>query len=206
MCPMQPDDETRVQQLLRYVDHPPPQIDAEMVAARAREGGRGWGRWAAAVLVALGLAGAAYAMPGSPVREWVKHVAEWIGGRSQAAPLAPTPGPAPGTAGIAVTPGADFVILFTARQAEGVARVSVTDGAEVVVRAMAGSATFTSEVDRLVVDNTGSSASFEILVPRSAPRVGIWVNGKRILLKNGPVVTTEEPADASGLYLLPLTP
>ncbi|MGH7672815.1 MAG: zf-HC2 domain-containing protein, partial [Gemmatimonadales bacterium] len=57
-------EETEVYALLRHVDDPPPPVDARAVVARARARGLGRLRWAAGVLLALGLAGAAYAAPG----------------------------------------------------------------------------------------------------------------------------------------------
>ncbi len=201
-------EEDEVYALLRQVDHPPPPVDADAVAARARAHDFGWGRWAAGILVALGLASAAYAAPGSPLPAWVEAFREWIGGRPDPSPSAPAPvrAPEPRVAGIAVAPGQKLLILFTSPQAEGQAQVSLTDGAEVVVRAPIGAAIFSSDVDRLVIDNQGSAAIFEIEVPRAAPRVEIRVGADRIFLKEGRRVTTEKSTKARGLYLLPLMP
>ncbi len=201
-------EEDEVFALLRHVDHPPPRVDAQALAVRARARDFGWGRWAAGLLLALGLAGAAYAAPGSPLRAWLQAVVEWMGGRPDRSRLAPAPAQARDSsiAGVAVTPGRDFLILFTSPQAGGQAQVSLTDGAEIVVRAPIGAATFTSDVDRLVIDNGGSSATFEIQIPRAAPRVEIQVAGDRILLKVGSRVMTEQSTEREGQYLLPLTP
>lgn len=184
-------EEEEVYALLRHVDHPAPGIDARAVVARGTHA-VGWVRWAASVLLALGVAAAAYAAPGSPLPAWVKAVAGWIGSRPRARP------PDRGAAGIAVAPGRNLVIHFTSFQAAGQAKVTLTDDAEVLVRAPSGAATFTSDVDRLVIDNRGSSASFEIHIPRTATRVEIWVNHARLFLKDGPHVT--------GPSLVPLTP
>ncbi len=203
-------EENQVYALLRHVDHPPPRVDARAVIARARAPDLGWGRWAAGILLALGFAGAAYAAPGSPLPAWVEAVVEWMGGRPDRSPVAPAPPQTPlldpGVAGIAVAPGRELVILFTSPQAEGSAHVSLTDGAEVVVRAPINAATFTSDVDRLVIDNQGSAATFEIQIPRGAPRVEIRVGGDRIFLKEGPRVATAKSADTRGPYLLRLAP
>jgi len=197
-------DETEVFGLLRELDHPTPQIDAETVAARARGRGHGRGvsamRWAAGIVLVLGLAGAAYAAPGSPLPTWVETVVEWASGRPDRAPA-----PSPGVAGIAVAPGPRLVIVFTAPQATGQAQVSLTDGADVVVRVLSGAATFTTDVDRLVIDNQGS-ATFEIQIPRTAPRVEIRVGGQRVFLKERSRVTTDTVTDMGGPYVLPLVP
>ena len=205
-------EEGDVDALLRHLDHPPPAIEAGAVAARAGVREFGWGRWAAGILLTLGLAGAAYAAPGSPLPAWVTAVAEWMGGGSARPPSAPAPSPAPlpppspGFAGIAVAPGRALLIHFTSPQAKGWAQVSLTDGGEVVVRALNGAATYTSDDDRLVIDNRGSAASFEIEVPRVAPWVEIRVDRVRVFLKDGPRVTTRQAPDTLGRYLLPLVP
>ncbi len=194
--------------LLRELDDPVPRMSAETIAARARA--RGWDRVrvAAGFAIALGLAGAAYAVPGSPLRAWVTAATQQISDRRAPSPPPPTPQQAPeaGIAGIAVVPGPDLLILFTSRQVAGQARVSMTDDVEVAVHAPNGAATFTSGVDRLVIDNRGSSATFEIRIPRTAPRVEIQVEGRRLFLKQGPRLITEASADPSGGYLLPLAP
>jgi hypothetical protein len=198
-------DEGEILGLLRQVDHPLPAVDAEALAARARGIGLVWGRWAAGILLVLGTAGAAYAVPGSPVRGWVRSAAAWIAGEDRAPP-APKQANAPSRgAGIAAAPGRNYVIAFQALESGGQARVSLTDGAEVIVRAPSGAARFTSAVDRLLIDNRGSGTTFEIEIPRTAPRVEIGVAGKRIFLKQGEHVTAGAPPGAEGEYLLRLS-
>lgn len=183
-------DEQEVHALLRALDHPVPRLDPESVAARARAHGfvPPRVRWAAGILLALGLAGVAYAAPGSPLRRWAQAVAERLGGSSRRPPVAPTALIPDSGAGIAVVAGPELVILFTAPQPAGQAQVSLTDGAEVVVRAPIGAATFTFDVGRLVIDNRGSSATFTIQIPHAAPLVEIRVAGQRVFLKEGPHV------------------
>jgi len=200
-------EEGEVFALLRHLDHPAPQIDAESIATQAGAHGVAWGRWAAGILLAIGLAGGAYALPGSPIPRWVESVAAWIGGRPSQTSLVPAPTPAPesSVAGIAVDPGPTLLIVFTAPDAEGHARVSLTDGSKVVVRGPSGAATFTSDAGRLAIENQGSSATFEIQIPRAAPRVEIQVGGTRIFLKEGPGITTEQTMEAGDVYLLRLS-
>lgn len=195
-------EEGEVYALLRQVDHPPPRMDAAGIAARARS--FRVGRLAAGILLAVGLAGAAYATPGSPLPGWIDSLAEWIGGGPSPRASAPVQGPEPAGAGIAVAPGRNLLILFRFPQTEGQVQVTLTERTEVVVRAPIGAATFTTDVDRLVIDNHGSAATFEILIPRAAPRVEIQVGGDRIFLKEGPRVTTPESLDSRGPYVLPL--
>lgn len=201
-------EEQAVHVLLRHFDHPPPLIDAQAVAARAAARGGGgvrWIRWAAAVLLTLGLASAAYAAPGSPVPAWVKTIVGWVARDSAQAPDSAAAAGEKAAAGIAVVPGRELVILFTSSQAEGQAQVSLTESAAVVVRAVTGTATFTSDADRLVIDNrAGPPAAFEIEIPRAARLVEIRVEGSRIFLKQGSRVTTAGSANPRGVFLLPL--
>ena len=200
--------EGAVDSLLRKLDHAPPRVDAEVIAARARAALFAWRKWAAGILLTFGLATTAYAVPGSPLPGWWKAIIEQIGDGPDRSPQAPARAPSgePGLSGIAVAPGREFIIVFTSLQPQSRATVLLSDGAEVVVRVSNGAATFTSELDRLIIGNTGSTGTFEIRIPRAAPRVEIRVGALPIFLKEGPRVTTEQPPEASGSYLLPLTP
>lgn len=206
-------EEDRVDALLRELDHPAPPVRAQSIAARAgaRPTSRvptwdhGLLRWAAGFLLAVGFVGAAYAMPGSPLKVWVRGIAGWIAERRAPSPHVPEPTSEPGAAGVAIAPGRNLIVLFTTPRVEGRVRVSLGDGSEVVVRSPIGAATYTSDAERLVIDNRGPASSFEIEIPRAAPRVEIQVAGDRILLKDGPAITTPRSADATGSYLLSLT-
>ncbi len=202
-------EEREMQSLLRSLDHPPPRVSAEAVMAKTVPRDFGRFRWAAGILVSLGIAGAAYTAPGSPFPAWIDRAAHWIQGRPDPAPIAPAPPPSPDpipdVAGIAVVPGRELVILFASRQVEGRARVSLTDGSEVVVRAPIGAATFTSDARRLVIENQGPAA-FDIQIPRNAQRVEIRVDGVLAFLKEGARVTTSASTDPRGPWFLPLGP
>jgi hypothetical protein len=189
-------DQKEVHRLLARVDSPPPEVTAHQIAARARGSDPAWGKWAAGILLAAALAGGAYAMPGSPLREWAREAREWIGGTEPPPrPLAP---PMPVMAGLAVPAGDRLFILFGRSQPRSRVRVSIGDWTEVRVRGPSGGATFGSEADTLRVDNRDSTGTFEVEIPRQAPRVEIRVMDRRIFLKDGARI---EPASD----LLPLT-
>lgn len=199
-------DEEELNALLRHVDHPPPPVEAEALVARARGHGLGTGRRAAGILLALGAAGAAYAAPGSPLPGWVAGIVDWVAGPPErTASPPPAPVAEPGAAGIAVAAGQRFVILFSAHQTDGLASVTLTGESALVVRAPNGAAAFTSDVDQLVIENEGSSADFQIHIPRDAPWVEIRVAGRRVFWKHGSQIVTEGRVDAQGRHLLPLT-
>jgi hypothetical protein len=199
-------DEGEIFSLLRQVDHPVPAVQVEALAARARGVGLVWGRWAAGLLLVLGAAGAAYAMPGSPIRQWIRSAAAWISRDDRVSP-APRQAETPHgrAAGIAAVPGRNYLIAFQSPDLGGQARVSLTDGGEVTVRAPSGAARFTSAADRLLIDNHSSGATFEIEIPRAAPRVEIRVAGIRVFLKEGSRVLAEGLAENGNHYLLPLS-
>lgn len=199
-------EEAEVEALLQHLDHPPPRVDARMIARRARQERHTWGRWAAGIALALGVAGVSYAFPGSPFPEWIRGVADRFASASPRSPSSPPPGEPNDSSvgGIAVDPGRQLLIFFTVAQPDAQARISLTDRADVVVRAPTASATYTSDIDRLVIANAHSRGTFEIEIPRSASRVEIRVAGGRIFLKDGPRVTAATPPDSSGQYVLPL--
>jgi hypothetical protein len=222
---MYPDDEPTdvVQALLRTLDHPVPKVTAEAIAARARAPGRvtpAW-RWAAAILLTVGVAGAAFALPGSPFRRWASTLGAVVTGRghpdagadSASAPQAPSPDH--GRAGIAVPPGRALLIVIDRPAPAALALVSLVDGAEVIVRAPAGSATFTTDAGRLVVEGRGaappgsapSTDTFAIDIPRESRRVEIRAGPARVFLKERDRITSARPArpaGAGGPWLLPL--
>src|SRR5258705_1707438 len=186
-------EENEVDALLRAVAVPPPAIRVEALGLRAELSGAevrtrrpAWRRRAAGFLLAAGIAGAAYAVPGSPVRGWVHAITQKLGGRPESSSPggAHAPGrPTTGVSGIAVLPGQRLVILFTRPQAEGVARVSLIDGTEVQVQAPAGAASFTTKAEYILIGVRDASAAFEIRIPRSAPSVEIRVGDDRVFLK-----------------------
>ena len=178
-------EEDEVDALLRHVDHPAAPVTARTLIIRARSRDWIWMKRAAVMLLMVSVAGVAWAAPRSPLRALVGGVIQWIGGgRNSSAPRAPT-AESPAVAGIAIAPGSRLLIVFGSVQAGSAANVSLTDGPDVVVRAPVGAAAFTSNDDRLVIENNGSPATFEIQIPRTAMRVEIRVDGKRVYLKDG---------------------
>ena len=194
------------ERLLRHLDHDPPRITADDIAARARAAGmRARLRWAAGFVLVAAVAGTAYAAPGSPLRGWLSMLAERF--RVEAVPNADSAlVPNPSTAGVAIVPGAALVIEFTHQQQSGLARVTLTNGAQVEVRAPSGAATFSSDPERLVIDNQGSAADFAIVLPRGANRVEIRVGGFPVLLKARDRVTLTRGTAEPAAWVVPLTP
>jgi hypothetical protein len=197
------DEEAEILQLLGALDHPVPRSDAaSFMPTRSAWGS--WGRRAAIFAAAVALAGAAYAIPGSPLRTWVKQVAERIAGAESPDDKAATN--APVTSGIAVPVQERFEIDFVAEQATGAVALSLTDGPNIVVRAIGGTAAFTADAERLTIDNRTSAADYEIEIPRAASWVEIHVGARQVVVKDGARFAEGLAPDPSGRPRLSLAP
>jgi hypothetical protein len=199
-------EERRIFGLLREVDHPPAKVDPRTVFPAVTPTRRAWQRWAAGLLLVVLAGGAAYAAPGSPLPGMLDRL---IGRTPRVLPQATTGTPedsiAPPGAGIALPPASHMAIRFLADRGEAVATLSLTDGEEVTVRAVQGTATFSSEEDRLTVRSTGP-VRFEILVPRSARSLDVLVRDTPVLRKRAADIITDAPGDPNSGYSLLLTP
>src|SRR5262245_42484554 len=179
-------EDVELERILSALDHPAPRLSAEALMTRARaERARGY-RWAAGLLLALGVAGAAYAVPGSPLRRWISS--RFVSPR----PLPPVSQPQPpvAPAGIAVDPGRRLQIVFqdSAPRPDSIT-LSFSEDSEVAVRTTSGSASFRSGFERLESDTHGLGSRFEIRIPRLAPLVEILAADRRVFLKQGSRVT-----------------
>lgn len=200
-------DEREVFDLIGAVDHPVPAVTVGQVLKRAGARRRTWHRWAAAAVLVLALGGAAYALPGSPLRRWVDAAMERVAGGGTGGivpdPVPVDPPPEDG-AGIAVAPGAGLLIEFAGPEVGGSARIVLSDASEVIIRAPTGAATFRSEAARVAVHRSGTRARFDIEIPRSAPRVEVQLGTRRIFLKDGTRTTADVPQGPDGAWLVML--
>jgi hypothetical protein len=204
-------DEGEIFDLLRAVDIEPPGLDAEALASLARVRRRrppqSRYRWAAGIVLVGLLGGVAYALPGSPLKAWL--TAMLSSRREVSLPpdsTAGTPETPVAVSGIAVDPGGMLVIVFEASPPGARVRVTITDDAQVMVQAPIGQARFTSEMDRLLIAVDGESTEVEIRIPRSAPRVEILVDTRRLLAKTGMAIVAALSPERDSSYLLPLSP
>jgi anti-sigma factor RsiW len=189
-------DEAEVRRLLRAADHEAPGLDAAQVAALARVPADRQGRWAAVLAATLVVAGAAYAAPGSPLREWIGEAWAGLGGRGSGPEGTSAVPHDSATSGVAVSPGASLVVVFATPA--GQAQVTIWDGDELVVRAPTGAATFASDEGRLLINSSAPDATFDLMIPRTAPLVEVRA-GERLLLKASlGVLQPPREGDASG--------
>src|SRR5262245_17586625 len=199
------EDIREIAALLETLDGPSPRLDLAAIIAKADQTPRIQGRFttlrrAAALLLVVGLAGAVYALPGSPVRRWVHDVART---------MTPKPRPAteqPQEAGISILPEERLVVLFKldAAQGNGLASLSLTDGTEVRVHAPPGAATYSCVPGRIEIEVRDLSSPFVVQVPRSAPWVEIRADETSLFLKESSRVTTSSPAGPGDHYILQL--
>ena len=202
-------EETSVHELLRDVDTPVPDVFADAIARQAaavapvvRSQLAAWLRRAAAVAIVVGIAGAAYAIPGSPVRGWIHDITEKVAGRPETPAPAPRPGRT-GVSGVAVAPGDRLTILFEPGAKGAELRIDLTDDTDAHVHGPAGAAAYTSSAGYLLVRGLDSTAVFQVMIPRSAPWVEIRAQDERVFLKEGPRVTTQG-SRMGDHYVLPL--
>ncbi|MGQ0703618.1 MAG: hypothetical protein ACT4PM_10850 [Gemmatimonadales bacterium] len=199
-------EEARIFALLEQADHPRPEISAASVAARPRSEAFRLrvARWAAVLLIGLGLAGAAYAIPGSPLRRWIGGLTRWISAGAPARRQPELPAPeALVTAGIGIAPGPRLIIRFASR-APGTLSVWATDGPEVAVRARGGTPAFTTEAQQLIIENRGVAADYDIEIPRRAPWVEIRTGARRLLLKQDDRIESDRVCHKPAASAVPL--
>ena len=185
--------------LLEQLDHAPPVVDAATIRATSRRSSTPWLKRAAIIVLSAGLAAGAYALPGSPLPRALDRLADWLS-RTGSTEQPPAPEAVPRTSGISVDPGASMAILFMNAQSSGEARVTITDRGSITVRALGGPVSFSSDVDRLIVENQESTADYEIEIPRAAPRVEIGINGRAVFLKEGARIVTDAQRNENGDY------
>jgi hypothetical protein len=196
-------DEAWIMEQLRRLDHRQPSPPSRINSGARRP--VGWSRpqrLAAGLALTVAAAGAAYAMPGSPLPRAVHHVVSLFQGAFHSAP-AVSPAATASQSGIAVAPGNHFVIVFSGAVPAGSATLSLTPGDEVLVRSLEG-ANFHSDVDRLLVESKTLGAKFEVEIPRSAPSVEIRVGGRLVFRKESSRIVTSALLSKDGSYRLML--
>jgi hypothetical protein len=162
-------------------------------------------RRAATILVVVGGASLAWAL--TPVRELARRVlapsAESV---VSTPPAAPTPTPERGepSSGIAVVPGARFAIDFESVQAAGSVRIRLSDRVDISIEAHGERIALESREGSVVVRNRGSSANYDVEIPRAAAEVEVRAAGRRIWLKRAAEIQTPGALGAGGWYAIDL--
>jgi hypothetical protein len=174
-------EEAAIFDLLGHVDHAAPKVNAARFIGPGRTPSPAWARRAAGIVIVAALAGAAYAIPGSPLPGLVKKTRR---ARERTRSARGRRCGQTGTTGdlrIAVPAGDGFIIQFATTQDSSYAIVSFTPDAMVRVRAIGGTAVFTTDTGRLDIDNRGSTAHYEIEIPAQLPGAGVKIQIDNIL-------------------------
>lgn len=195
-------EDQEIERLFSLVDHPLPEISVEGVIYRAHRRGRRTYIAAAAGIVLFVLAAAASAMPGSPLRSWLVGLV----GEGRETPAQGGQGPATGApGGISVIPTGEFELVFEAVQEVGVLRITLTDQSELAVRAIGEGPSYSLAPEHVRVENAGSTADYEITLPRSAGHVRIRVADAVVLVSRDGSIATEAVQDDAGRYIMSFT-
>jgi len=158
-----------------------------------------WMRMAAAIVVGLAFAGAAYAAPGSPLPALLRRVIEGGGGERA---VMPTSSPF----GIAVSPRGELTISIDAiGGAEITVRLDDATG-EVSVRSTSEQIVFESDPGHLSVVSPEAGTRIEIVVPTAALLVRIVSAGEPLWVKRDDGVTSTFPLDTAGTYRMLIEP
>lgn len=204
-------DTSSISALLSAVDHPVPPLAIDSVIARGhRKAHRGV--LAAGAIFAV-VSTAAAAIPGSPVRRYARHV---LATRDATHAVAVQASDAPGTSsqatssnvqatrGVAFVPGADVDIRFRTTQSTGVLHVRVADVRTLRLSHDSSVAAYALTSAGITVDNAGSSADFDLVIPQSVTRARVRIGTRTVLAKDGAKVTSAGARDASGRYAISL--
>jgi hypothetical protein len=84
--------------------------------------------------------------------------------------------------------------------------VTLSDTSIVAVRVLDGGASFSSGLDRLTVETTNPRASFQIVIPRTAPLVEIRAGGRAVFRKQGARITVPTGGVTDAGYTVILKP
>jgi len=200
-------EEARDAEMLRMADVAPPAVDIGTLIARAARTRPSWRRrQIAAGAGSKLLAGAAAAMPGSPVRAYVARLFRQAPPVLAPAPVAPDRAPtAPAREGIAFIPGATVDVAWRAPERTGTIRITIVRASSVRLTHQGGTATYTLTANGVVIENRGSTASFNLALPEAVVRARVTVGGRTVFTKSGADVQTQGVRDSTGTFLVPLS-
>lgn len=164
---------------LGLLDHELPRVDPDAVMRRAGRLERRRALALAAGVAGLLVAGAALAIPGSPLRQWITPGSREADS-SPPTSLATAPAALPGP-GVRFVPTGPVEVAFEATQDVGYVLVIRTDDPRLSVYAAEGSATFSVGTNRVQVGNRGSDATYEVRVPTSVRTLRVVIAGVTVL-------------------------
>lgn len=190
-------EESEQRRLLRALDAPVPLITVEAIRRRSRVALTGV-RIAASIALLVTLASAAAAIPGSPVRAWLRRLTA-PAARPPAQPPAVVPQPAASTDGVQVAATGSLVIMLGTPQRTGQIRIVRTDLVTATVRAVGGDVGYRIGAGRIILDNRLPADRYDITIPRALERF-VLLAGGRVLLR----IDARHPPGASDTLTIEL--
>jgi len=203
-------EEAEIYEALMALDHQAPApmtvsvlVGAAEAAARPPIVGVPWMRWAATIALGLGVAGVAYAAPGSPLREWIAALTERTAPPSE--PPASQPAEVTGGGGVGVAPGDLLLIDFSGVTDGAAVRVLFTDAAELQAGGGSGQVAFTLGPGRLLVGPVRAD-TIQLEIPRAAPRVEVRSGDRTVAVaERGALLVDGAPMDGPGPFVLSIS-
>lgn len=176
-------EESEQRRLLGVLDVQAPLIPVGAIRRRAAVR-RSRVRVAASIGVFVTVASAAAAMPGSPVREWLRG--RWAPvSTAPALPKAAIPKRNSSTDGVQVAASGSLVIMLGTPQDSGQIRIVRTDLTIATVRSIGGDVGYRVGPGRINLDNRLPAEWYDITIPRGLERFAL-LSGGRVLLRIDP--------------------
>jgi hypothetical protein len=191
-------DDREVSELLLDVDHAAPRIRGATFLVDLQRRRRRIASIAAGL--ALFAAGAAAALPNSPLhRVLVRALSTNDSGSDTSAPVI-HPAPRVASAGVAFIPGSSLDVRFRDPHPGGHLRVLLVDGPHMSAAAT-GDAAFSIHQSLLEVTDRGVAMTFTLEIPRGVPSVTIRTGDEIIFEKRAGAISGSHPMDSTGAYV-----
>jgi hypothetical protein len=192
-----PGEDAWIVSLFSTLDSPAPSFKLNDRSGRASPQ---WLRRAAAVLLLSTLAGAAWALPGSPVRSWLNPQPEPV---AHVPVNGPDATPAIERGGLDITAGGAVHIRFAEAQTRGLLHIFFSDSTAVRLTVFNDDVRFDAQSDgNVFVDNTGSFADYEIRIPRDAADLTIRLADTIIFrIRDGRIEASSQPSPDGSVTL-----
>lgn len=172
-------EETEQRTLLRVLDVPVPAVTAATIRRRAAARRRSV-RIAASLGALMTLASAAAALPGSPVRGWMRDLLA----PNVSAPRLPAARPPtvrPATDGVEFSAIGTLVIELRFPQVTGQIRIVRTGSEVAAARAIGGDVGFQVGSGRVTLVNRRPAERYELSLPRSLAQASVLVGGRLLV-------------------------
>ena len=187
-----------VRDLLRDVDHAAPGLRGATFLVDLQRRRRRIASIAAGL--ALFAAGAAAALPNSPLHRVLVRALSTAESRSRTSTPVIHPAPQVASAGVAFIPGSSLDVRFKDPKPGGHLRILLVDGPRMSAAAT-GDAAFSIHQSQLEVTDRGVAMTFTLEIPRGVPDVTVRSGDKIIFEKRAGVVSGSHLMDSTGAYV-----